>query len=565
MSLKDVSLKIRNYKCFGDEFQGFDAIMPINVIIGRNNCGKSTLLELVQYAISAFDPKPFSHKNRQPEVLLEAPLSVEEVEKVFKPGSQGNGIPIGVDHWTVGTRCVGKKLAILLPSAQKADRTFVRTEADLPLYAKPFEGQLAHRLTNPFSSRVFRRLRAERDIRLEGDNDSDLQENGSGATSVVQRFINKAWLPSELVEQTLLQELNKIMEPDASFTNIVVQQHENSAWEVYLEEREKGRIALSKSGSGLQTVLLVLILLYLIPHRDKRELRDYVFAFEELENNVHPALQRRLLLYIKNIAVEKEALFFVTTHSHVVIDLFSRDPQAQLIHVTHDGQEAKASRVEAYTGCQGILDDLDVRASDLLQSNGIVWVEGPSDRLYFNTWIELWTNGELREGVHYQCVFYGGRLLAHLSADPPNEDSDREEALRILRVNRNALMMIDSDRGAEEQELNGTKQRITREMDNIGGTCWITKGREIENYIPASAVASLYKKDSARQVGTYQPFSDYLDEIEKGEGSKFLSNKVVFADRICRVLRKGDIMPVLDLAERLDEACSRIRKWNGLA
>ena len=31
-----------------------------------------------------------------------------------------------------------------------------------------------------------------------------------------------------------------------------------------------------------------------------------------------------------------------------------------------------------------LVDDLGIKASDILQSNGIIWVEGPSDRIYIN-------------------------------------------------------------------------------------------------------------------------------------------------------------------------------------
>ena len=41
------SIKIKDYKCFVKEndYQGFDDIKPVNVIIGKNNSGKSKLLE----------------------------------------------------------------------------------------------------------------------------------------------------------------------------------------------------------------------------------------------------------------------------------------------------------------------------------------------------------------------------------------------------------------------------------------------------------------------------------------------------------------------------------------
>lgn len=62
----------------------------------------------------------------------------------------------------------------------------------------------------------------------------------------------------------------------------------------------------------------------------------------------------------------------------------------------------------------------------------------------------------------------------------------------------------------------------------------------------------------------YESFSDYLDEIKNGEGRRFLSNKVVFAENICRLLQKEHLDGILDLRQQLDEACKRIREWNGL-
>jgi AAA15 family ATPase/GTPase len=46
------SAKIRYFKCFGELAQGFDQVKPVNLIIGRNNSGKSALLDLVEYLVS---------------------------------------------------------------------------------------------------------------------------------------------------------------------------------------------------------------------------------------------------------------------------------------------------------------------------------------------------------------------------------------------------------------------------------------------------------------------------------------------------------------------------------
>lgn len=42
------SVYFKGHLCFQKEWAGFDTIKPINVIIGRNNSGKSHLLDLVE-------------------------------------------------------------------------------------------------------------------------------------------------------------------------------------------------------------------------------------------------------------------------------------------------------------------------------------------------------------------------------------------------------------------------------------------------------------------------------------------------------------------------------------
>ena len=63
---------------------------------------------------------------------------------------------------------------------------------------------------NPFAGFRFARIAAERDIVDEGDSHTlELKHDGTGATNIIQRVINNETLPSELVEQSLLAELNK--------------------------------------------------------------------------------------------------------------------------------------------------------------------------------------------------------------------------------------------------------------------------------------------------------------------------------------------------------------------
>jgi len=258
--------------------------------------------------------------------------------------------------------------------------------------------------------------------------------------------------------------------------------------------------------------------------------------------------------------VEKGATFFITTHSSIAIDQFSNDPLAQIYHISHNGKNAVSTPVDTYAEGRSILDDLGIRASDVLQSNGVIWVEGPSDRIYINKWIDLWSNSSLHENVQYQCVFYGGGTLDHLSAE---FSQDADDLIKIFTLNRNAIIVMDSDKKSEADEIKETKKRILDEIGKSGsGLCWITKGREIENYIPASAISKLIKRDSEkRNVGQFDSFPEYLNSIIPGLGTQYDKNKVPCSKEIRNHLTK-DNCNMLDLNDKMNETILQIEKWN---
>lgn len=77
-----------------------------------------------------------------------------------------------------------------------------------------------------------------------------------------------------------------------------------------------------------------------------------------------------------------------------------------------------------------------------------------------------------------------------------------------------------------------TKQRIQKEFENANLFCWITKGKEIENYIPKEALQKKYNVSSIN-FGQYDSIHNTLDAIKKNEGTKFLNGKVEFSRDIC--------------------------------
>lgn len=541
-------LKVANYKSFGEEHQGFDQILPVNVIIGRNNTGKSALLDLVHAACEQVDLSRHAHRGQQPNVRLSVLPTDDVIRQIFPETSSGG--PLGGNHYEYGKKWIDEPVIASLGSDHNL--SYVSSE---PAIHQDFADKVAAQSQNPFSGITFRRIQAERSISPEGETaPPTLHGNGTGATNVIQHVINEASADETLIARDVLNGLNRVFEPDSSFARITTKRLDDRRWEIYLEEESKGSVPLSASGSGVQTVILVLLQLLVVPVLEQRQLSQYTFGFEELENNLHPGLQRRLFALIREIALEAGATFFVTTHSSVVIDMFSTDPEAQLLHVTHDKTSASVTPLIDYASQSTVLDDLDVRASDLLQSNGILWLEGPSDRVYLNHYLQLRFGDRFREGTHYQCVFYGGKVLARLTADP-----DEYDATNLLKVNRNCAIVMDRDTDVP----NATKKRLRTEVEQVDGHVWITDKKEIESYLPLTALQAYYDNPSLRPIGELEGYGDYLlDVVDEAESKRYLNRKVLYSERVIAKVTKDMVEADADLLGHLQQLADVIAKWN---
>jgi len=580
MVVENVVFKFKNYKCFKDEYAGFDKIMPINVIIGKNNSGKSSLTDILH---SFFGDPEIKEALKDTEFYVEKDVQDEVIKKLFPVKEQ---ISLGGYHNSDAWNSHGQHLLGLRYKFTFHSNLNVKSKdwSDLGAFNKGARGgivsqevaidrklrleshldQTKHFRHNFLLNKILKKISSERDVNSEDlTTFINLKPNGEGATAIIARQINKSDLDRDLIRKTLLDALNQIFVPDSKFNEIVVQQIDgNGTWEIYFDEDDKGLIPLSKSGSGLKTVIQVLLNLLVVPENksNKLDVSEYIFVFEELENNLHPALLRRLFSYIENFAREKKCIFFITTHSPVVIDKFGSCDIAQIIHVTHDGKTARTKTVNNFSDSKYLLDDIGAKASDLLQANGVVWLEGPSDRIYFNKWLKIISEGKLKEHRDYECAFFGGTVLVHFKANP-EEDGD---AVNILRINRNAVLITDSDKTSSKGPKKQRVERIVNEMDEIGAFSWVTGTKEIENYIPKEALEKIYKKDNLPQVEQFQYFySKSLNQDTYWKSNiKKTFNKVDLARDVIEHLDKENMENRFDWKENMEKIAKIIEGWN---
>lgn len=559
MSKEINSIIFSGYKSFSKDTLTEIKMSPcVTVLIGKNNSGKSTCFDILE---SVFSPGYFNaYKSNFSKIGVSFVLDDREIETGFAKNCGGGDVPFYEMHYDYGKKFIGKKLVGDLKGSSQGnyltlDISEINPDLELPCGADEWKSVLKY-FQNYQNDYQFRRINADRDIVPEYEtSDDSVEYDGKGATNILRKFINHSGYDEKLVEQLLLAELNKIMAPDSKFRNIRIQEIDvdnEVQWEIFLEELNGNRFALSKSGSGLKTIILMLINLYIIPNTKQYKDKKIIYAFEELENNLHPALQRKVFDYLYNYATENNIHIFITTHSHIAINTYFDKPNTQICHITKSDNGSQVSVVKNREERIEILEDLDVRASDLFQANGIIWVEGPSDRVYINRWLKIFCNSEFLEGSDYQFLYYGGKNLAHYTTD-----ENLTDLINILTTNQNAVVVIDSDRRKPGSRINATKSRIKKEVCDVGGMCWITDGKEIENYIPAEVIMDKYEIDLP-VIDKYTIFPEYISVCDKN----FASHKVKFANEICEYITAENSKNILDLKSRVEELYEMICKWN---
>ena len=209
-----------------------------------------------------------------------------------------------------------------------------------------------------------------------------------------------------------------------------------------------------------------------------------------------------------------------------------------------------------------ILDNLGCKGSDLLQSNGIVWVEGPSDVVYIQSWINMHLAekgvGPLRRGIDFEFQMFGGALLDsfYLLDDDVTESETAKKLVEMLSFSRNAFVVVDSD--AIEQD------GMIRDQSKFAGAKTFIKSGIMELQQKGYAVGMWFEELNP----LIRTLEDYLDEAtleEFGTQADSAKSKKAYAQVVTASWQEngrslGDFPH--NLEARIDELVSYIRQWN---
>jgi len=221
--------------------------------------------------------------------------------------------------------------------------------------------------------------------------------------------------------------------------------------------------------------------------------------------------------------------------------------------------KAYSSVRKIQTNFLSILDTLGCKGSDLLQCNGVVWVEGPSDVIYIRKWLEMYANEvdrpPLRQGAEYEFQMYGGSLLDSLSVSESNGGDPKEEQKKLVQMfsfSRNGYVVMDSD--AEK-----VGDKITYKSNFENAKKYVKN--QIESMNLDGSKLGLWYAENNTDLRTIE---DYLDEESKNSVSKPIAKrqkKVAAQTRVDKWANKKLEEFPFALKDEIQKLYNKIESW----
>lgn len=249
------------------------------------------------------------------------------------------------------------------------------------------------------------------------------------------------------------------------------------------------RRSLDQRGSGMRRLLMVAFFQYLAEKNHGAE-TNVIYAVEEPENCLHPGLQRELAQSFRHLADEGFQIL-LTSHSPVFA---GASPLSDLVLIERTGGTARATQEPDPAV---VAEELGVEPADQITGyRACVFVEGKDDVHFWRTIART-----LKQGGHLRADFddlgiglmpSGGHNLKHWIT------------LRAMsRMNRRFGMIVDSDRFSADHPILPEKVQWKAACEAQGGTGFILRKREIENYLHPDALT--------RAGHPRKPYDDYSD------------------------------------------------------
>lgn len=499
---------IRNFKCFGDEIV-FD--LPGHVVlVGPNNCGKTTFLQAVAAWAFAYgywlqrtpDTNPRRAFKKVPiarqafasvplrtfELLwtdraTDQPIQIEVLADVF--GLFPLGMEIG---WDTSEQAYVRPMwvsdQVLLRMAGVPEVVYVPPMTGLsveePVYQPP---KIAQLLAQGRPGEVIRNL-------LLGASKDPATWLDLGAT--IQRLFGYELLP-----------------PDDTGPAIVAE---------YRKKVDGPRFDIASAGSGFQQVLMLMTFL--------TTRQGAVLLVDEPDAHLHVILQNSIYQELKRLASQRRSQLVLATHSEVIVNAV--DPAEIMVlmgkqpHVLLD----KAQRQQLTQALRG-LSNTDIMLAS--QAPGILYLEGHTDLAILKEWARI-LDHPVRKLFDSPQFFWRPTVWEVADGVAGIRSREHFQALQLAAPTLRALEILDGDSKGQQQAtpLTGSGYQKLK---------WLRY--EIESYLFHPAVLERFVRGRGGDAAAHALRQHLADNMPP----RFLVDPLADLPMLANIKARTDLLP----------------------
>ena len=302
---------------------------------------------------------------------------------------------------------------------------------------------------------------------------------------------------------------------------------------------------LTSDDVGTGYTMIYILLMEIIRSNKK------VIIIDEIESHLQPGLIKEMIKIIRSIG---EMQLIVSTHSTSALEVAKENDYLYRFQKTKGECIFEKFYKDSAKILREVCNELGVVPGDALLSNCVIWVEGPSEILWIRAWIRSYyptykklkkIETNLIEGLHFSILMTGGSLISHLSYEEaiyPIDELEEEHALKVLKVNPNPFVIIDSDASSttsqkyirskniafeinQQNKINNRKHFDAIDDNNFHQipNFWMLKAKELENYCHPELLKSFYSSLDSNSSSTVCDHASVTDwdvySSDKGVGS----------------------------------------------
>lgn len=244
-------------------------------------------------------------------------------------------------------------------------------------------------------------------------------------------------------------------------------------------------------GDGLQTIIIVTFPIFMADE-------PTLFFIEEPDLAMHPSMQRALIL---TMLEKNQHQYFLTTHSNHFLDMALETDDISIFQVKKEIEYGKEKfKINHATAIlKSVFEDLGVKNSSVLLANCTIWVEGITDKLYLKAYMKKYLQelnlkdkdkfkryASYKEDLHYIFAEYQGSNIVHWDfsnqEQSNNENIHEKTTTRVEALCGSALLIADGD-------IDNKGTRVADLTEIMGERFILLEAKEIENYIPEAILA----------------------------------------------------------------------------